>query len=130
MKPRLLLMLFMAVGCGPAETIPSDVLDRERFTEVMVGMTLLEARMSQEMSALPSAAPPMGRYYDDLYRELGVDSAAFRRSFDHYAERPAEMKAIYEEVVERLRRMKDDWPQPAAVKDTVFDTASSSDLKR
>lgn len=126
-RPWPLLLFFMTVGCGPEETVPADVLDRERFTEAMVGMTLLEARMSVEMSALPSAAPPMGRYYDELFRELGIDSVTFRRSFDHYAMRPAEMKAVYEEVVVRLRRMKDEWPQPAPANDTVLDTASSSD---
>jgi hypothetical protein len=130
MRKALLAIAAALAACGHPEPLPKGVLDRERFTEAMVGMTLLEARMSQEMGAMPSAAPPMARYYDDLYREQGIDSATFRRSFDHYAMRPAEMKAVYEEVVERLRRMKDEWPQPAPAKDTVLDTASSSDRKR
>ena len=61
-----------------------------------------------------------------FFKEEGIDSAAFRRSFDHYAERPDEMKAIYEEVVERLRRMKDGADQTPLANDTTLATDSSS----
>ncbi|HRD54552.1 MAG TPA: DUF4296 domain-containing protein, partial [Flavobacteriales bacterium] len=67
--------------------------ERERFTEVLVGMTLLEARMSQSMLIAPAGVPPMGSYYNEIFAEHGIDSAAFKNSFDYYAERPEEMKA-------------------------------------
>ncbi|MBK8225599.1 MAG: DUF4296 domain-containing protein [Flavobacteriales bacterium] len=126
MKPLPIIAILLLSACEAEAPLPDDVLDRERFTEVMVGMTLLEARMSQEMMVVPADAPPMALYCKELYAEHGIDSAAFRRSFDHYAMRPEEMKAVYDDVVERLRRMKDGWPQPAAAKDTALATDSSS----
>jgi hypothetical protein len=126
MKQLLFATILLLTACEAEVSLPEDVLDRERFTEVMVAMTLLEARMSQEMMVVPATAPPMALYYQELYAEHGIDSAAFRRSFDHYATRPEEMKAIYDEVVERLRRMKDGWPQTAAANDTALATDSSS----
>ncbi|MFZ1693348.1 MAG: DUF4296 domain-containing protein [Flavobacteriales bacterium] len=126
MKPSLILLLALLTGCNAEAPSTQGVLDRERFTEVLVGMTLLEARMSQSMLVAPANLPPMGSYYNELFVEHGTDSAAFKYSFDHYAERPEEMKAIYDEVVERLRRMKDEWPQPAVANDTTLATDSSS----
>lgn len=127
---RMLLPLLLLAACGHAERLPEGVMDRERFTQAIVGMTLLEARMSMEASAGPPAPPPMDRYYADFFRENGLDSASFRRSFDYYAMRPGEMESIYEDAVERLRRMKDERPQAPAMNETVLDTASSSDLNR
>lgn len=126
MKPSLILLLALLTGCYAEAPSTKGVIERERFTEVLVGMTLLEARMSQSMLLAPANAPPMGSYYNELFAEHGTDSAAFKHSFDHYAERPEEMKAIYDEVVERLRRMKDEWPQPAVANDTTLATDSSS----
>lgn len=126
MSRSALVLTLLLLACEAPEQLPSDVMDRERFTRVMVGMTLIEARLSQEMMTAPPEPPPMSAYYQDLFKEEGIDSAAFRRSFDHYAERPDEMKAIYEEVVERLRRMKDGADQTPLANDTTLATDSSS----
>lgn len=127
---RLALLLLLA-GCGPHERTPDDVLSRERFTEALAGATLIEARMQQELAASPSDTPPLKAYYAELFAELGIDSAAFRASFDHYAGQPLVMKAIYDDVVERLRVMRDESLQGEALaKDTALATDSSRDLNR
>jgi len=126
MKHAAFLLPMLLLACEAPEPLPDDVLDRERFTRVMVGMTLIEARLSQEMTTAPPEPPPMAAYYKELFAEEGIDSAAFRRSFDHYAARPDEMRAIYEDVVERLRRMKDGADQLPLANDTTLATDSSS----
>lgn len=126
MKRAAFLLPMLLLACEAPEPLPDGVLDRERFTRVMVGMTLIEARLSQEMTTAPPEPPPMAAYYQELFAEEGIDSAAFRRSFDHYAARPDEMKAIYEDVVERLRRMKDGADQLPLTNDTTLATDSSS----
>lgn len=128
---KRLALLFLLTACGNGEKPPEDVLDRERFTQVMVGTMLIEARINQEMSSAPGEVPPMRAYYVDLFAEHGTDSLEFRRSFDHYALRPELMEAIHDDVVERLRVMQDEGFQPAALaNDTTFATDSSSALNR
>lgn len=128
MIKRLPFIVLLLVACTDADPMPEGVLDRERFTQVMVGMTLIEARVSQEMMVVPSNAPDASAYCLELYAEHGIDSATFRRSFDHYTARPAEMKAVYDEVVERLRVMKDERVQGVLAKDTVLATDSASGM--
>ncbi|MBK7945342.1 MAG: DUF4296 domain-containing protein [Flavobacteriales bacterium] len=128
---KRLALLILLVACGNSDKVPEGVLDRERFTQVMVGAMLIEARIHQEMSSAPGENPPMTAYYTDLFAEHGTDSLGFRRSFDHYALRPEVMEAIYDDVVERLRVMQDEGFQPAALaNDTALATDSSSALNR
>ncbi|MFN3874970.1 MAG: DUF4296 domain-containing protein [Flavobacteriales bacterium] len=122
---RILCLLVLA-ACAPSERLPEGVLDRERFTRVLAGATLIEARISQEMSVAPAYPPPVGAYYEELFREHGIDSATFRASFDHYAQRPLEMKAIYEDIVERLRLMKDQGLQAEALMNAAALATDSS----
>lgn len=131
MRTITLTMLLVLAACNRADRNPDGVLDRERFTQVMVGATLIEARMSMEMSAAPGLPPPRGAYYAELFAEHGIDSATFRRSFDHYAQQPTVMKGIYEDAVERLRVMKDErLPGAVLTNDTALATDSSSVLNR
>lgn len=124
---RRLALLLLLAACAPKERLPEGVLDRERFTQALVGATMIEARVSQEMGVAPADIPPVRAYYAELFREQGIDSAAFRASFDHYALRPLEMKAIYDDVVERLRVMKDEGLQAGPFRnDTALATDSSS----
>ncbi|MBK7384866.1 MAG: DUF4296 domain-containing protein [Flavobacteriales bacterium] len=127
-----LIGLLILAGCAPKETLPEGVLDREHFTEVVLGATLIEARMNVERTTELGAAIPMDRYYDDLFKEQGIDRAQFEKSFNHYAEQPLVMKAIYDDVIDRLRIRKDDGLQRDTLrlaKDTTFATDPSSEMK-
>ena len=122
MRKALLLLLVLIGACEGAEPLPEGVLDRERFTDVMVGMTLIEARMNHELVTHQQEKPPMDAYFAALFAEKGMTRADFERSFDHYAKRPLEMKAIQEDVLERLRMMKDAGLQPVDSLLTKADT--------
>ncbi len=128
---KRLTLALLVTACGTNGRPPEGVMDRDRFTQALVGATLIEARLQQEMARAPADSPPMRAYYDELFAGLGADSALFRKSFDHYTEHPLEMKAIYEEVVERLRVMRDEGLQGNALaNDTALATDSSSERNR
>lgn len=131
MRNATLALLLLFASCGGREDRPEGIMTRETFTEVLLEMTLTEARMNHEITSLQQQMPPMRRYYADIFAAHGTDSLVFRRSFDHYAMRPREMQAIYETVVERLRVMKDSGPQAVPLmNDTTLATDSSSGRNR
>lgn len=127
MRCAILTLLLLVASCREREALPEGVMARDAFTEVLLEMTLTEARMNHEITSLQQEMPPMRQYYAGIFTAHGIDSLAFRRSFDHYAMRPGEMQRIYETVVERLRVMKDGRTQEAALaNDTTLATDSSS----
>lgn len=125
---RLLLLPLLLCACSASQQpLPEDVLPKEEFTATLLDMTLTEARMNHEITSMQIVRPPMSRYYADILRAHGTDSLTFRRSFDHYAMRPEEMKGIYDDVLERIRVMKDEALQADSLaKDTTLATDSSS----
>jgi hypothetical protein len=126
MKRAILALAIGIVACEAA-TRQEGILEQERFTEVLMGATLIEARINQEMTASPGDLPPMRAYYAELFAKHGTDSIEFRNSYDHYALRPEVMQLIYDDVVERLRMMRDESAQPREpANDTTLATDSSS----
>lgn len=101
----LLVALFSA--CDRQTQLPPDVLDRAKFTAVLTDMQLIEARMNHELVVQPRDQVPMADYYEEAFRNNGVTKEQFVTSFEHYAQDPAVLKAIYEEVITELGRRKD-----------------------
>ncbi|MEO8587837.1 MAG: DUF4296 domain-containing protein [Flavobacteriales bacterium] len=112
MRTLLPLIVMLLVACDGGGTGSSgDVLDREKFKEVLLGATLIEARINHELIVDHQSSAPTNQYYEDLFKEQGITKEQFSRSFDHYAARPAEMKAIYDEILTELSRRKDEQPR-------------------
>ena len=55
-----------------------------------------------------SVKPVSSAYYDAMFTEKGITKEQFRTTFDHYLDRPEELKAIQEEVIARLSKEKDE----------------------
>lgn len=106
--PPLILLLVLC-ACGAADgTTSGDALERDRFKDLLLEATLIEARINHELIVDHRSAVPSQQYYDELFKAKGVTQEQFSRSFDHYAARPKEMKAIYEEILTELSRRKDE----------------------
>jgi hypothetical protein len=109
---RGLLMLLVCSACGGATAPPDEgLLDRERFTDVLLQAQLIEARVNHELMVDHRVGSPVAKYYDELFQKEGVSREQFERTFDHYAARPEELRAIYEEVIAELARRKDGPPR-------------------
>ncbi len=109
MKRALLATLVICLACGRSEPpMPEGLLPRETFKEVLLGAHLLEARSRQLLSTgvvLDGTLHTLE--FDSLYAAHGTDSATFRATFNAYADRPQELKAVYEEVLTEITRRKD-----------------------
>lgn len=123
--PCGLLLLAMIGACTPSDRTPDGILDRERFTEVLLEATLIEARMNHELVTEQRASIPMDRYYAELFAEKKMTREEFEKSFDHYAARPAEMASIYEDVLTELSRRKDEALQRPKAPVTKADTLAT-----
>ncbi len=129
MKKGFLLALLL-LACGPEEKQPDGLLDRTKFVEVLAGATLIEARMNQELTLDAAPSIPVRSYYDELFREKGVEREAFERTLDHYAAQPLEMKAVYDEVQQLLMRQKNEAAQLPLMKADTLARDSSNERKR
>ncbi len=107
MRAIVFLLVAMFSACDRPSTVPADVLDRTKFTAVLTDMQLIEARMNHELVVQPRDQVPMAEYYEEAFRNNGVTKEQFVASFEYYAQDPAVLKAIYEEVITELGRRKD-----------------------
>lgn len=123
------LLAFWACN-EPAERLPTDVLPRDRFQQVMLEAELIEARMNHELIVAHHSAIPSERYYSEMFSAQNTTKEEFQRSFDYWTSRPEEMKAIYESILIELSRRKDEQQgQPALEPSTnaaTLDTASAA----
>jgi hypothetical protein len=103
----LLATLVLLFACGQQEPMPEGLLDREKFTAVLLDAQLLEARRNHEMVVEHRQEVPIETYYQQVFEKHGITEEQFRATFDHYTKRPEELKAIYEEIIVELGRRKD-----------------------
>lgn len=109
MRALSFIVLLVLAACGGTGADTSgDVLQRDQFRDLLLEATLIEARINHELIVDHRSAVPSQQYYDELFKAKGVTQEQFSRSFDHYAARPKEMKAIYEEILTELSRRKDE----------------------
>ncbi|HOY27513.1 MAG TPA: DUF4296 domain-containing protein [Flavobacteriales bacterium] len=108
----LVIIVLLAVSCrAPEEAVPSDVLPRDRFKDILVEAQLIEARTNHELVVAHHSSIPSEQYYTDMFKEQGTTKEEFQRSFTFWSGRSADMKVIYEEVLVEISRRKDDQGQ-------------------
>jgi hypothetical protein len=127
---RRTLLLLLLTACARNAMPPEGLLERGAFVDALAGATLLEARMNRSLMVAPMDGVPMDSLYARLFAEQGISREDFERTFDHYAGRPDEMRAIYEEVVERLRVQKDSALQRLPRNEAMLATDSLSGRNR
>ncbi|HEY0977176.1 MAG TPA: DUF4296 domain-containing protein [Flavobacteriales bacterium] len=108
MKGGRLALGLLLMACGRSEQqAPDDLLPRQKFEQVLGASLLIEARLNHEMVLDRRADSPVRRYYEEMFAEQGVTEEAFKRTYDHYVAHPAELKGIYEDVLQDLQQRAD-----------------------
>lgn len=107
MRALVLSTVLLLAACGHKEAAPPGLLDREKFERVLTGSLLIEARLNHEMVIDKRIDSPIAQYYAELFKQEGVTEEAFKATYDHYVERPEELKKIYEQVLSDLQQRAD-----------------------
>lgn len=105
--PKAWPMLLTLSACTP-EGPPPDVLPRDRFVTVLAEAQLIEARVNREGTVEHRSNERVDAYYTELFSREGITREQFRLSFDHYAQDPGVLKAIYGDVIAVLSTRKDE----------------------
>ena len=110
MRALLLLCVLVISACGGEQDAARGTppLDRETFVEVLTETYLIEARANRERVVELKVDGPIAAYYDAMFTAKGITKEQFRTTFDHYLDRPEELKAIQAEVIARLSKEQDE----------------------
>lgn len=102
MKYALFLFVLL-MACSKKERIPpADIIPRQTFIELLTDVQLLEAVSKQKMIRTDNPGPRIARYYKKTFEKFEVTEEQFLKSFQWYYEDPADMVAIYEEILNDL----------------------------
>ncbi|MCB0765326.1 MAG: DUF4296 domain-containing protein [Flavobacteriales bacterium] len=107
MRSLRFLLFLTLLGCASGPVPPEGALERERFKNVLLEAQLIEARTNHELIVEHQGQVPTEGYYDELFREQGTTREQFTLTFDWYADHPALLKEVYEEIITELGRRKD-----------------------
>lgn len=97
-------MALCLVACSSVEERPTDLLPRDKFTEVLLEGQLIEARVNHEQVIDKITEVPVLRYYAEMFQEQGVTEEQFKTTYQWYVDHPAELKDIYNDVLAGLQK--------------------------
>jgi len=98
----LFISILFFVSCKQsAEEIPKDVIEKEKFIEVLKVKALAEAALNVNVKNAP------GEKFDsvynfNVYKENDITKAQYDSTMKHYSAKPAEFKEMMEAVLEKL----------------------------
>ncbi len=132
------LALILAIAsCGEpeVEVAPDGLLDKDKFTEVMVDVQLVEGMKVHKLGPKREKSPDMEAMYANIFAKYDITQEGFDATYDYYKARPEEMELIYEQVLDSLSKLdvevKKIHNTPKNLKDSLnLDSISSSSAKR
>ena len=107
-KSFVLAVLMFTLACGKsAVEKPEDLIEKDRMTDIIYDLAILEAMRSQKPLILEQNGINPNTY---VYKKYGIDSVQFANSNRYYASDIDQYKAMYDEVSKRLEAHKTGQP--------------------
>lgn len=103
MKNILLVLFLFFISCSNVkEEVPSDVLSKEKYIDIMIDMYLLEAKFSHSnLMDRPTYSKGMEEY-ETLFKKHRTNKKQVEKSIDYYSHQPKEMKEIQAIILDSL----------------------------
>lgn len=102
-------LFFLINACNKAgigNTEPVIVLPEEQMINIMTDAQLLEAGLNHKRNIGQSTTELKSLWYDELFKHYQITNGIFEDNLNYYAEDPAKMEGILEEVLARLSQMQ------------------------
>ena len=96
---------FISCSAPVPENPPSDLINKEEFTNIMVDVQLIEGMKIHKLGPKRSKSPDMEQMYSHIFQAHSISQNEFQKTYDHYKSRPDEMEGIYEAVLDSLSKL-------------------------
>jgi len=128
MKYFFIICLYSIVlfSCNENEQRPTNILDEEKIASVLVDIELLEAVVKQKILDRKYPKKNVPVYYRQVMEKNGITYEQFQESYNWWKNRPKLMKGIYDDVNNRLIKMKEELPEIEKKKNQDTKTKSES----
>lgn len=94
----ILLLLLISCNQNPVEK-PEKVIDKEIMTKILYDIEFLKAAKGYGNNRLNDFDT-----YEYIYQKYNIDSLILAQNQKYYASRPKELKKMYENVSERIKK--------------------------
>jgi hypothetical protein len=97
------LFLFACDGGKPSD----EIINHDRMTSLLTDVHIVDGRM-YSIKQDPDSLYKYGKSrYLAVFKKYHTDSLTFKKSLKYYTTQPAELEAIYEQVLKNLQQKND-----------------------
>jgi hypothetical protein len=100
-KLSLLILACLLVSCKVKKR-PAEILSPAEMVNTMSEIYLSEQKVSKLGLTPDSSKVVFQKIQGKIFENTGVPDSIFKRSFDYYIDRPAELEQIYSALVDSL----------------------------
>ncbi|MBN2682590.1 MAG: DUF4296 domain-containing protein [Bacteroidales bacterium] len=98
----LLTALFLSACKGNSEEKKGEVIDEEKFIDILVDVHIADAILSININYNNAELFVPENFYFQVLNNHGISREDFDRSIEYYADDPAVLQKIYEKVSEKI----------------------------
>ena len=105
-----IFLMALIVSCADAnkEEHPSNIIEKEVFTQMIVEMQLVEAHLNEVRVDHMVIRDSANNYFQEVLDKHGKTFDEFNGTMSYYAAKPEELQGIYDKVLEALSEMEVD----------------------
>lgn len=82
-------LLSLLISCGPKTSKvskPNDLIDREKFTELLVETSLLEGHLTNVNTNIPEIRDQSLGKYKNVFKQFEVSNEQYQKSYSYYVQ--------------------------------------------
>ncbi|WP_158828551.1 DUF4296 domain-containing protein [Mucilaginibacter lacusdianchii] len=104
MRIYIILFFLVPILFSCKSSTPPEILDKDQMADVLVDVHLVNGTLAT-VPQLPDSLYKYGiNKYQVVFKNHHTDSTQFRKSFKYYVSKPDQLDAVYEQVVEKLKK--------------------------
>lgn len=110
---RIFVVLILMSSCGDGRNKKEEVLTHGQMTQALIEVYLAEQKVNRFGIPRDSAEVHFRKLSPGVLEKIGISDTLFKKSFNHYMDRPKELELIYTAVVDSLSLMEQRLQVPA-----------------